>query len=39
MTKVLREEVKPHGIRVTAIMPGATLTASWKVWIYPLNVL
>ncbi len=29
MTKVLREEMKPHGIRVTAILPGATLTASW----------
>jgi short-subunit dehydrogenase len=29
MTKVLREEVKEHGIRVTAVMPGATLTASW----------
>jgi short-subunit dehydrogenase len=30
MTKVLREEMKPHGIRVTAILPGATLTASWE---------
>ena len=29
MTKVLREELKPHGIRVTAVLPGATLTASW----------
>jgi len=29
MTKVLREEMKPLGVRVTAIMPGATLTASW----------
>jgi len=29
MTKVLREEMKPHGIKVTAILPGATLTASW----------
>lgn len=29
MTKVLREEMKPHGIRVTAVLPGATLTASW----------
>ncbi len=25
----LREEMKPHGIRVTSISPGATLTASW----------
>jgi NAD(P)-dependent dehydrogenase (short-subunit alcohol dehydrogenase family) len=30
MTKVLREEMKEHGVRVTAIMPGATLTTSWE---------
>ena len=30
MTKVLREETKSHGIRVTAVLPGATLTASWE---------
>jgi short-subunit dehydrogenase len=30
MTKVLREELKPHGLKVTAILPGATLTASWE---------
>jgi short-subunit dehydrogenase len=30
MTKVLREELKPHGIKVTAVIPGATLTASWE---------
>jgi short-subunit dehydrogenase len=30
MTKVLREELKPHGVKVTAILPGATLTASWE---------
>lgn len=30
MTKVLREELKEHGIRVTAVLPGATLTASWE---------
>ena len=29
LTKVLREEMKPHGIKVTAILPGATLTDSW----------
>lgn len=28
-SRVLREEVKDKGIRVTAIMPGATYTASW----------
>ncbi len=30
MSKVLREEMKEHGIRVTSVMPGATLTASWE---------
>jgi len=30
MTKVLREEMKPHGIRVTAVLPGATYTDSWE---------
>jgi len=29
LTKVLREELKPHGVRVTAVLPGATRTASW----------
>jgi NADP-dependent 3-hydroxy acid dehydrogenase YdfG len=29
LSKALREELKPHNIRVTAIMPGATLTDSW----------
>lgn len=29
-SRVLREEVKDKGIRVTAIMPGATYTASWE---------
>lgn len=28
-SKCLREELKGHGIRVTAVMPGATKTASW----------
>jgi short-subunit dehydrogenase len=30
MTKVLRAELKDYGIRVTAVLPGATLTASWE---------
>lgn len=30
MSKVLREEMKEHNVRVTAILPGATLTASWE---------
>lgn len=28
-TKTLREELKSQGIRVTAVLPGATLTRSW----------
>jgi short-subunit dehydrogenase len=28
-SKCLREELKTYGIRVTAVMPGATRTASW----------
>ena len=30
MTKVLREEMKEHDVRVTAVLPGATYTASWE---------
>jgi len=30
MSRVLREEMKPFGIRVTSVMPGATFTASWE---------
>ena len=30
MSKVLREELKEEGIRVTSVMPGATFTASWE---------
>ena len=30
MSRVLREETKPYGVKVTAILPGATLTASWE---------
>ncbi|WNJ18762.1 SDR family oxidoreductase [Pontibacter sp. G13] len=29
-SKNLREELKPHGIRVISVMPGATFTASWE---------
>jgi len=37
MTKVLREELKEHGVKVTAVMPGATLTASWSGTDLPEN--
>lgn len=30
MTKNLRNELKPHGVKVTAIIPGAVYTDSWK---------
>lgn len=30
MSKVLREELKPHGIKVTAVLPGPTYTNSWN---------
>ncbi|MDW7692663.1 SDR family oxidoreductase [Flammeovirgaceae bacterium SG7u.111] len=29
-SKSLREEMKPHGVRVTSVLPGATYTASWE---------
>lgn len=29
MSRTLREELKPQGIRVMALLPGATLTDSW----------
>ena len=29
-SKNLREEMKPYGIKVTAVIPGATMTASWE---------
>jgi hypothetical protein len=28
-SKSLREELKPYNIKVTAVLPGATLTDSW----------
>jgi short-subunit dehydrogenase len=30
LSKVLREELKDAGVRVTAVLPGATRTASWE---------
>lgn len=39
MGKVLREEMKPFGIKVTNIMPGATKTGSWDGVDLPENRL
>lgn len=36
-TKALREEMKPHGIRVTSILAGATYTSSWEGVDLPLD--
>ena len=30
LNKVMRLEMQPHGVKVTAIIPGSTLTDSWK---------
>lgn len=30
MTKCLREEMKEHGVKVTAVLPGAVYTSSWE---------
>ncbi len=38
-SKALREEMKPHGIKVTSIMPGATWSASWGNAPYELDRL
>jgi short-subunit dehydrogenase len=29
-TKVMRQEMMPHGVKVTAVIPGSTLTNSWE---------
>ncbi|MFN4144718.1 MAG: SDR family oxidoreductase [Runella sp.] len=33
--KVLRQELMPYGIKVTAVLPGATYTASWEGTTHP----
>ncbi len=38
-SKVLREELKTQGIRVTAILPGATWSDSWRGADFPENRL
>lgn len=38
-SKALREEMKPYGIKVTAVMPGATWSDSWAGADYPQDRL
>jgi short-subunit dehydrogenase len=38
-SKSLREEMKPYGIKVTSIMPGATWSASWSNADFPIDRL
>lgn len=35
LSKMLREDLKESGVRVTAVLPGATYTASWAASGYP----
>ncbi|MCE7055667.1 SDR family oxidoreductase [Algoriphagus sp. AGSA1] len=37
MTKCLREELKPHHVKVTSILAGATYTSSWEGVDLPLE--
>ncbi|NUM31432.1 MAG: SDR family oxidoreductase [Bacteroidetes bacterium] len=36
-SKLLREELKPYGIKVCSVMPGATLTSSWEGTSLPID--
>ena len=38
-SKALREEMKPHGVKVTSVMPGATWSDSWAGADYPQDRL
>ncbi|HJW28207.1 MAG TPA: SDR family oxidoreductase [Saprospiraceae bacterium] len=38
-SKALREEMKPYGIKVTSVMPGATWSGSWEGADYPADRL
>ena len=38
-TKNLRKELMPHNIKVTAIIPGAVYTDSWKGFIEPERIM
>lgn len=38
-SKALREELKPHNIRVSAVLPGATWTNAWQGVDFPKSRL
>lgn len=38
-TKNLREELKEHNIKVTAVIPGAVYTDSWKGFVEPERIM
>lgn len=38
-SKNLREEMKPHGIKVTAIHPGAVFTPAWEGFAQPERIM
>ncbi len=39
LTKVMRLEMQDHGVKVTAIIPGSTLTDSWKDAVVDKNTM
>jgi short-subunit dehydrogenase len=38
-SKNLREEMKPHGIKVTSVYPGAAYTDSWAGFVKPERIM
>jgi short-subunit dehydrogenase len=38
-SKNLREEMKPHGIKVTSVHPGATFTKAWEGFVEPERIM
>jgi len=39
LTKVMRLEMQEHGVKVTAVIPGSTLTDSWKDAVVDRNTM
>jgi short-subunit dehydrogenase len=39
LTKVMRLEMQDHGVKVTAVIPGSTLTDSWKDAVVDKNTM